>query len=79
MVDLPWLGLACTVAFVWRACRGSMRYATAFHRFAGGFSTRNESLKHYDSSAVEMVGGIFSILAAVNFSRSISWLPAAAA
>lgn len=33
----------------------------------GGFSTRNESLGYYDSSAVEMVGGIFSMLAAVNF------------
>ncbi|WP_426577874.1 TrkH family potassium uptake protein [Xenorhabdus stockiae] len=33
----------------------------------GGFSTRNESLGYYDNSLIEMVGGVFSILSAVNF------------
>lgn len=33
----------------------------------GGFSTHDASLGFYDSAAIEIVGGVFSILAAVNF------------
>ncbi|CAI0782808.1 TrkH family potassium uptake protein [Serratia quinivorans] len=62
------LGLACTVAF---RIAGMPWFDALCHGIStvslGGFSTRNESLGFYDSSAVEMVGGIFSILAAVNF------------
>lgn len=62
------LGLACTVAF---RLAGMPWFDALCHGIStvslGGFSTRNESLGYYDSSAVEMVGGIFSILAAVNF------------
>ncbi|MFQ6370580.1 potassium transporter TrkG [Shewanella sp. YIC-542] len=34
----------------------------------GGFSTHGDSLGYYDSLSIEMVAGIFSILAAINFS-----------
>ena len=34
----------------------------------GGFSTHGASIGYYHSSAIELVGGVFSILAAVNFS-----------
>jgi len=34
----------------------------------GGFSTHDSSLGYYDSPAIEIVGGVFSILAAINFS-----------
>lgn len=45
-----------------------MRYATAFPPFrSADFPPATKALGYYDSSAVEMVGGIFSILAAVNF------------
>ncbi len=33
----------------------------------GGFSTHGASLGYYDNAAIEVVGGVFSILAAVNF------------
>lgn len=33
----------------------------------GGFSPRAASLAYYDNPAIELVGGVFSILAAVNF------------
>lgn len=33
----------------------------------GGFSTRAASLAYYDNDAIELVGGVFSLLAAVNF------------
>lgn len=33
----------------------------------GGFSPHSASLGYYDSHAIELVGGVFSILAAVNF------------
>ncbi|WP_273867504.1 TrkH family potassium uptake protein [Serratia odorifera] len=62
------LGLLCTVAF---RMAGMPWFDALCHGLStvslGGFSTRNESLGYFDSSAVEMVGGIFSILAAVNF------------
>ncbi|HEI8865465.1 TrkH family potassium uptake protein [Serratia sp. AKBS12] len=62
------LGLLCTVAFHFA---GMPWFDALCHGLStvslGGFSTRNESLGYFDSSAVEMVGGIFSILAAVNF------------
>ncbi|MEI8632716.1 potassium transporter TrkG [Vibrio sp. PP-XX7] len=34
----------------------------------GGFSTHGDSLGYYNSAPIELVGGVFSILAAVNFS-----------
>lgn len=34
----------------------------------GGFSTHGSSLGYYNSPAIELVGGVYSILAAVNFS-----------
>lgn len=33
----------------------------------GGFSTHSSSLEYYHSPAIELVGGVYSILAAVNF------------
>lgn len=54
------LGLACTVAF---RLAGMPWFDALCHGIStvslGGFSTRNESTGYYDSSAVEMVGGIF--------------------
>ncbi|BEO78375.1 trk system potassium uptake protein [Serratia marcescens] len=62
------LGLACTFAY---RMAGMPWFDALCHGLStvslGGFSTRNESIGYFDSSAVEMVGGIFSILAAVNF------------
>lgn len=62
------LGLLCILAF---RLAGMPWFDALCHALStvslGGFSTRNESLGFYDSAAVEMVGGIFSILAAVNF------------
>ncbi|OMQ26771.1 TrkH family potassium uptake protein [Serratia oryzae] len=62
------LGLLCILAF---RLAGMPWFDALCHGLStvslGGFSTRNESLGFYDSAAVEMVGGIFSILAAVNF------------
>ncbi|MHA7847230.1 TrkH family potassium uptake protein [Serratia sp. D1N4] len=62
------LGLLCVLAF---RLAGMQWFDALCHALStvslGGFSTRNESLGFFDSSAVEMVGGIFSILAAVSF------------
>ncbi|MFZ1872322.1 MAG: potassium transporter TrkG, partial [Chania sp.] len=62
------LGLLCVLAF---RLAGMPWFDALCHALStvslGGFSTRNESLGFFDSSAVEMVGGIFSILAAVSF------------
>ncbi|KMJ46267.1 TrkH family potassium uptake protein [Xenorhabdus khoisanae] len=62
------LGGLCSVSF-WAA--GMSWFDAICHGIStvslGGFSTRNESLGYYDSAAIEMVGGIFSVLSAVNF------------
>ncbi|MDC9596342.1 TrkH family potassium uptake protein [Xenorhabdus anantnagensis] len=62
------LGALCSISF-WIA--GMSWFDAICHGIStvalGGFSTRNESLGYYDSSAIEMVGGIFSILSAINF------------
>ncbi|CDG22088.1 Trk system potassium uptake protein trkG [Xenorhabdus poinarii G6] len=62
------LGGLCSVSF---AAAGMSWFDAICHGIStvslGGFSTRNESLGYYDSAAIEMVGGIFSILSAVNF------------
>ncbi|MFI8418041.1 TrkH family potassium uptake protein [Serratia sp. NPDC078593] len=62
------LGMLCALAFRFA---GMPWFDALCHALStvslGGFSTRNESLGYFDSSAVEMVGGIFSVLAAVNF------------
>lgn len=62
------LGLLCLLAF---RLAGMPWFDALCHALStvslGGFSTRNESLGFYESAGVEMVGGIFSILAAINF------------
>ncbi|MDE9485965.1 TrkH family potassium uptake protein [Xenorhabdus bovienii] len=62
------LGALCSVSF---KVAGMSWFDAVCHGIStvslGGFSTRNESLGYYDSAAIEMVGGIFSVLAAVNF------------
>lgn len=62
------LGLLCTLSF-WAA--GMPWFDALCHGLStvslGGFSTRNESIGYFDSNAIEMVAGIFSLLSAVNF------------
>ncbi|OTA18085.1 Trk family potassium uptake protein [Xenorhabdus vietnamensis] len=62
------LGALCSISF-WVA--GMSWFDALCHGIStvslGGFSTHNNSLGYYNSSAIEMVGGIFSILSAVNF------------
>lgn len=62
------LGLLCTLAF---RLAGMPWFDALCHALStvslGGFSTRNESLGYFDSSAIELVGGVFSVLAAINF------------
>ncbi|HAP82051.1 MAG TPA: potassium transporter TrkG, partial [Enterobacteriaceae bacterium] len=33
----------------------------------GGFSTRSESIGYWNSPAIELVAGVFSLLSAINF------------
>jgi trk system potassium uptake protein TrkH len=62
------LGAVCSLSF-WAA--GMSFFDAVCHGIStvslGGFSTRNESLGYYDNSMIEIVGGIFSVLSAVNF------------
>lgn len=62
------LGLLCTLSF-WAA--GMPWFDALCHGLStvslGGFSTRNESIGFFDSNAIEMVAGAFSLLSAVNF------------
>lgn len=62
------LGLLCTLSF-WAA--GMPWFDALCHGLStvslGGFSTRNESIGYFDSNAIEMVAGVFSLLSAVNF------------
>jgi trk system potassium uptake protein TrkH len=63
------LNLLCTTAF-WVA--GMNLFDAVNHSFAtialGGFSTHDASLGYFRSPAVEIVAGLFSLLAGVNFS-----------
>ncbi|MGE0621668.1 MAG: potassium transporter TrkG [Pseudomonadales bacterium] len=67
---LTYVGLAviCGLAYFWA---GLSWFDAVCHSLStvslGGFSPRGESLGYYDSLAVELVGGVFSILAAINF------------
>ncbi|HDJ1438766.1 TPA: potassium transporter TrkG [Serratia rubidaea] len=62
------LGLLCTLAF---RLAGMPWFDALCHALStvslGGFSTRNESLGYFDSAPIELVGGVFSVLAAINF------------
>jgi trk system potassium uptake protein TrkH len=62
------LTLLCTLSF---RVAGMNLFDAICHALStmslGGFSTRTASLGYYNSHAIEWVGGIFSILAAVNF------------
>ncbi len=62
------LGLACTVAFM---LAGMPWFDALCHGLStvslGGFSTRTESIGFFDSQAIEMVAGVFSLLSGVNF------------
>lgn len=62
------LALLCTLAYY---LAGMQPFHALCHSLStvslGGFSTHGASLGYYDSYAVELVGGVFSILAAVNF------------
>jgi trk system potassium uptake protein TrkH len=62
------LNVACILAF-WLA--GMSLFDAVAHSFAtlalGGFSTHSASIGYFQSPAVEAVGGVFSLLAGVNF------------
>lgn len=62
------LGLICTLAY-WAA--GMSFFDALCHGLStvslGGFSTRSESIGFYNSHAIELVAGIFSLLSAFNF------------
>jgi trk system potassium uptake protein TrkH len=62
------LGGTCTFAF-WLA--GMPFFDALCHGLStvslGGFSTRTESIGFYDSYAIELVAGAFSLLSAINF------------
>lgn len=62
------LALLCALAFY---LAGMNLFDAVCHALStvslGGFSTRGASLAYYHSDAIELVGGVFSILSAVNF------------
>lgn len=62
------LNVLCTLSF-WAA--GMTFFDALCHSFAtlalGGFSTHDASIGHFNSPAIELVAGFFSIVAAVNF------------
>jgi trk system potassium uptake protein TrkH len=69
------LNVLCTAAF-WLA--GMNLFDAVNHSFAtialGGFSTHDASLGYFRSPAVEVVGGVFSLLAGINFSlHFVAW------
>lgn len=62
------LALGCAVAY---KLAGMNWFNDICHSLStvslGGFSTHSDSLGYYNSAAIELVGGVFSILAAINF------------
>lgn len=62
------LGLACTLSF-WGA--GMSWFDAVCHGIStvslGGFSTHNESIGYFNSNAIELVAGAFSLLSGLNF------------
>lgn len=62
------LGGACTIAY---KLAGMPFFDALCHGLStvslGGFSTRTESIGFYDSYAIELVAGAFSLLSAINF------------
>lgn len=70
------LFLACTVAFFWAGMNWFDAICHAMATVAlGGFSTRTDSIAFYQSPAIEIVAGVFSVLAAVNFALYFrAWL-----
>ena len=62
------LAVACTFAY-WQA--GMNMFDAVAHAFStmslGGFSTHSDSLGYFQSASVEIVGGVFSLLAGVNY------------
>jgi trk system potassium uptake protein TrkH len=62
------LVLACALAF-WVA--GMDLFDAVCHSFAtlalGGFSTHSDSIGYFHSSAIEIIAGVFSLLAGINF------------
>ncbi|MCU0935148.1 MAG: potassium transporter [Gammaproteobacteria bacterium] len=69
------LNAACAVAY-WVA--GMDPFDAVTHAFStvslGGFSTHDASLGFYDSAAVEVVAGVFTLIAGVNFAlHFLSW------
>lgn len=62
------LGLICTLAY-WAT--GMSFFDALCHGLStvslGGFSTRSESIGFYNSHAIELVAGVFSLLSAFNF------------
>ncbi|TCO82623.1 trk system potassium uptake protein TrkH [Plasticicumulans lactativorans] len=62
------LNLLCTAAFL---LAGMDLFDAVCHSFAtlalGGFSTHDASIGYYQSPAIELVAGFFSLVAAVNF------------
>lgn len=62
------LGLACSVAYL---LAGMPAFDALCHGLStvslGGFSTRSESIGYWNSPAIELVAGVFSLLSAINF------------
>ncbi|MGD8206093.1 TrkH family potassium uptake protein [Pantoea sp. FN0305] len=62
------LGLACCAAYM---LAGMPAFDALCHGLStvslGGFSTRSESIGYWNSSAIELVAGLFSLLSAINF------------
>ncbi|MEJ2590325.1 MAG: TrkH family potassium uptake protein [Candidatus Thiodiazotropha sp.] len=69
------LVIACALSY-WAA--GMSLFDAISHSFAtlalGGFSTHSESIGYFHSPAIEIVGGIFSLLAGINFAlHFLAW------
>lgn len=62
------LGLTCSMAYM---LAGMPAFDALCHGLStvslGGFSTRSESIGYWNSQAIELVAGIFSLLSAINF------------
>lgn len=62
------LVVACTFSY-WQA--GMNMFDAVAHAFAtmslGGFSTHSDSIGYFQSASIEIIGGIFSLLAGVNY------------
>lgn len=67
------LVIACALAY-WAA--GMSLFDAITHSFAtlalGGFSTHTNSIGYFHSAAIEIVGGVFSLIAGVNFALHFS-------